>query len=325
MDDGIFNKFNRIEKDHSAVKARLTKIKKNTNLHEKKLNKRVELNVCIRRGIRDVIDLSYKQTKDGVSIYSLTPSHNITLLTQSLPATVIQTQLDDNFNEVYVPLKFPAWRGLTERVKPYLYQLALAELETNSNHQYHLIPFVCNITIDLEKAIQSQTRDRVDFLRDRLQKGLNEALQRPKDNKVAFWFAFETARRGQPHIQGSLLLKFEELKAARKAFYKFSRFMTPEEKHGLLRFRGSKRRRLFEERGQLYTDLNWADYNLKERAYTRHYYNNLNAIIAVSLPLIKHTSAYYERLRHGFKLLHKANIKPAQPNTNPAQSLWGTW
>lgn len=65
MDDGIFNKFNRIEKDHSAVKARLTKIKKNTNSHEKKLNKRVELNVCIRRGIRDVIDLSYKQTKEG--------------------------------------------------------------------------------------------------------------------------------------------------------------------------------------------------------------------------------------------------------------------
>lgn len=301
MDDGIFNKFNRVKKDHSAVKARRDNIKKNTNSHEKKFNKRVQLNVCIQRGIRDVIDLSYKQTKEGVSIYSLTPSYDITLLTQSLPETVIQTQLDDNFNEVYVPFKLPAWRDLDERTKPYFYQLALAELETNSNHEYHLIPFVCNITIDLEKAIQSQTRERIDFLRDRLQKGLNEALQRPKDNKIAFWFAFETARRGQPHIQGSLLLKVEELKAARNAVYKFARVMTPEEKHGLLRWCGSKRRHLFEKRGQLYTDLNWADYNLKERAQTRREYNNLKPIVAVSQPLIKYTSDYYYRLRSALK------------------------
>jgi integrase len=196
-------------------------------------------------------------------------------------------------------------KNTSDIAKPYFYQLALSELETLSYEQYRLNPFTFTLSRALVERIQSQNKEMVDFLRDRIQKAFKEALQRQPDNQVCFWFALEMARRGQPHIQGSLLIRPDEQEAVRMAFYEVNcdNKMTADEKRDCLRLGRclTKREELFIKRGRLYTDLNWADYNLKERATTRMHYNNLRPIVAVSQPLIKHTKDYYSRLQKEFK------------------------
>lgn len=274
---------------------------KNTISHEKILKSKTAKNARIQRGIRVSIDSLRQKSKGGlVCIHSSIdakqqPTDTISHLLNTFPETVETGFADDNGNPTYLPFNLPAWRDLNERIRPYFYQLTLLELETQSNHEQRLIPFVFNESEALTIAFNSQKRERVDFLRDRLQKALSEALKRP----VLFWFAFETARRGQPHIQGSLLLRPDELKKAQTAFYKINRQMTPREKHGALRFRGGKYRRHAEKHGPLYAALNWADYNLKERATTRLEYG-IKTIVAVSLPLKTRTADYYDRLRGKF-------------------------
>jgi hypothetical protein len=309
MTDG--NRYNRIPKDTTAAKKRLLAIRqgqqKDTNSHGKLRPNKSNINRCIQRSIRDAIALGWSETKGGSSVYIVNPSHHIHTLIHTLPKTHTTAVDEDADNDVHTPLKFPAWRNLhSEIAKPYFYQLALSELETLSDHEYRLIPFVFNESTALTAAIERQKLDRVAYLRDRLQKALNEALQRPKDSQVAFWFAFETARRGQPHIQGSLLIRPDEARKAMRAFYKVNREMTPDELRGALRFRSGKRKRLSEERGNLYTDLNWADYNLKERATTRMEYANLGNIVAASQPLIKATEDYYSAFRAGLNSRQKA-------------------
>jgi hypothetical protein len=97
-----------------------------------------------------------------------------------------------------------------------------------------------------------------------------------------------------------MLIRIDEQDKVRQAFYGINRRMTPEEKHGTFRFGLTKREELFLKRGCLYTDLNWSDYNLKERATTRSDCNNLLPIVAASQPLAKPTEDYYRRLRKEF-------------------------
>lgn len=218
---------------------------------------------------------------------------------------------DDDGNEINIPLILPAWRDLTDdRTKPYFYQLAMAEFEAQSNYEYWLVPFVFTESKALTDAIDGQTLSRVDYLRDRLQKALKSALRRSGNDPIMFWFAFETnikdcPLRGQPHYQGSILLRPGEALKARKAFYKINRNcqMTPEEKHGALRFRHGKRKERATKYGQIHADLYWADYNLKERAYNRRHYTDMGNIIAATQSLRKQTEGYYKRLRAEFKLL----------------------
>jgi len=217
---------------------------------------------------------------------------------------MVKAGIDEHDKDIYLPFVLPAWRDLNERTKPYFYQLALSDLEKKSDHDYRLVPFVFNESTALTCAFNSQNKKRVDFMRDRLQKALTAALDHPP----LFWFSFETAMRGQPHYQGSILLKPSELKRARAAIYKISRIMTAREKHGALRFRGSKRNQMIEKRGAVYADLNWADYNLKERGFTLMYYNNLDDITAATQHLKKATRSYYEQLRREFNIKNKSAV-----------------
>ena len=311
---------NRIQPNFQAIgeqkkQAKINrKNRKNTISHEKKLKSRTGKNERIRRGIRDSIITNYKKVKGGLVYKETTNTYaKHTQLSESIlhtevinffPETANTGITDENDNDIYLPFQLPAWRDIhKERTAPYFYQLALSELESKSNKEYRLIPFVFNESTALTRDLNSQKRGRVDFLRDRLQKALKAALNRPKDNPVLFWFAFETALKGQPHYQGSLLLRLDELKKARNAFYKLNRQMTAREKHGALRFRGSKRNQLIKKHGRVHAELNWADYNLKERGATRREYNNLEDITAATQPLKKHTEEYYIRLREEFNAM----------------------
>lgn len=310
---------NRIPKNLQAIKDKRRQLrnkpksKRNAISHEKKLKSKAVKNDRIKRGIREAIIMNDEKVKMGL-VYKETNNTYAkhTQLSQSISHTevinffpeIVNVGLDENDNEIYFPFQLPAWRDINkEKIAPYFYQLALSELEAKSNKEYRLIPFVFNESTALTRDLNNQKRGRVDFIRDRLQKTLKATLNRPKDNPVLFWFAFETALKGQPHYQGSLLLRPDELKKTRDAFYKLNRQMTAREKHGALRFRRSKRNRQIKKYGRIHTELNWADYNLKERGITRREYNNLDDITAATQLLKKQTEDFYNRLRIEFKML----------------------
>jgi hypothetical protein len=329
----------RLECNHNALKKRRDRLnaaaEKNSDLHENARIKPVYGLLEIREGIRVAKAINWYDAKRGLvyridnTIYdpTTTPSHDINQLIQHFPEKVSATNTcNEDGSPIPLPFSLPLyWRlsnqkYLSEIVKPYFYQFALAEQETLSQEHYRLTPFTFTLSRSLVESMQGQKREMVDYLRDRIQKRVNEALQRPKDNQVSFWFALEMARRGQPHIQGSMLLALHEQEIVRQALYKLNggAKMTPEEKHGALRFGLTKREELFLKRGRLYTDLNWADYNLKERSTTRRDYNNLRPVVAVSQPLIRQTKDYYNRLRKEFNRQQRAVKKPIN-------HLFGSW
>ncbi len=316
------NKYIRVEQNHEAVKARRdrqrARAENNSDLHENTAVKPVFGPRSIQDGIGLAALRNWKDTKGGL-VYidnntynpTTTPSHNIDLLIQSLPKEVgARYATNEDGSPIMLPFTLPLYwqlskgKNTSDIAKPYFYQLALSELETLSHQEYRLNPFTFTLSRALVERIQGQNKEMVDFLRDRIQKALKEALQRQSDNQVCFWFALEMARRGQPHIQGSMLIRPDEQDAVRRAFYKVNcgNKMTADEKRDCLRLGRclTKREELFIKRGRLYTDLNWADYNLKERATTRMHYNNLRPIVAVSQPLTKHAKDYYNRLRKEF-------------------------
>ena len=310
---------NRIPKSLQAIEDKnrelinKPRIIKNAISHEKKLKSKVGKNHRIQCGIRGSLFLEKNNSRRGlVDIYpnNIYAKHTQTANPISHTEVInffpemVNVGIDENDNDIFLPFQLPAWRDVNkEKIAPYFYQLALSELEAKSDYEYRLIPFVFNESTALTNALNSQNHKRMDFVRDRLQKALKTALNRSKDNPVLFWFAFETAFRGQPHFQGSILLRPDELKKARSAFYKINRIMTAREKHGALRFRGSKRNQLIKKYGRVNAELNWADYNLKERAVTRREYNNLDDITVATQQLKKHTEDYYNRLRKEFKAM----------------------
>ncbi|WP_262964416.1 hypothetical protein [Methylobacter psychrophilus] len=290
-----------ITKIKMAIRENNKSSKKWENSHENCPKNRREKTRSIQRGIRDVKDLALAEYQGGLVYRFNTPSHDIENLVKHLPESVFIYAKEDD-KDTGIKLKFSAWKNLDKDLKPYFYQLALSELESSSNNNYRLTPFVFNESKALTAAFKQQKLLRVDFIRDRLQKALSEALKRPKDNKVAFWFAFETAGRGQPHYQGAFLIRQDEEDAVQKAIYKLNGKMTAREKHGCYRNRFNKRVKVSQERSALFTDLNWADYNLKEIGLTKMEYNGLNKIVAATQPLIKHTEDYYNRFLQQYKV-----------------------
>ncbi|QPK64011.1 hypothetical protein IVG45_03265 [Methylomonas sp. LL1] len=348
--------YTRIPVNHEAAKKQRETLRKaaekNSDLHENRTIKPTYGPRQIREGIRVAKALSWKNAKRGLvyiadgNTYDLTttPSHNIELLIHHLPKEVSSGASNEDGSPIMLPFTLPTtYEGLSAKishtisddkkihyggdiVKPYLYQLALSELETLSQEQYRLTPFVFTTSKALERRFQGQQKDRVDFLRDRLQKALKEALQRPRDNPVSFWFALEMAGRGQPHIQGSMLIRVDEQDAVRQALYDLNgeRKMDPDEKRDCLRLPLPKREKLFAKRGRLYTDLNWADYNLKERSRTSKDFNDKRPIVAVSQPLINHTKDYYKRLRKEFNRQCRLE-KRASKLKKQRSELFGSW
>jgi hypothetical protein len=314
---------NRIPKDTSLWTKKRLKIQeinasKSTNSHRNTPSKKHIENPYMQLVLRSAISQSCEDMKEWLVIYSINPldsketppSHDIENLIYYIQKAnkneIIKIQkyneslpTDDRYSIPSKNLNLKSWRDIPQIHKPYYYQLALSELEERSNHEYKLVPFVFNESKALTAHMNELNSDRIDYVRDYLQKGLNKALGRNTDDKVAFWFAFETAQVGQPHYQGSLLIKPSEARVARDVFYKLNIKMTPREKLGALRFRSGKRKECCDKYSPLYTDLNWADYNLKEIGVTRNYYISTR-VDAASQPLIKHTKDYYNRLRLEF-------------------------
>lgn len=324
---------NRIEPDHQGYKTHKQKLKdratKKENSHEKGTQKPPFNNLCMQRGLRAAALHSWEQFRRPVvyvdntlpHIHNQTTQNHLAELIDSFPETVSSGLENEAGNTIYLPFKLLAWKDLNEASKTYFYQLTLSELEATTNSEYKLIPFVFNESRSLTKTIESQKLTRLGFLRDRIQKGLNEALARPEENKIMFWFSFETARRGQPHIQGSLLIRPDEAKKARDFFHKLNGKATPREKRGAIMFRSNKRRELINKRGYLYTTLNWADYNIKERSTTRRIYTGYGSTIAATQPLIQASRGYYERLRNEWKQSKKSADK-----TFPIEEkIWGSY
>jgi hypothetical protein len=285
--------------------------------HEKLLQNRTVKNRCIQRGIRLAAFRCWREVRRGLVYRTTTPSHDIPTLIQSLPTTVKTDISDEDGNTITVPFDLQQWKYLDDRVKPYIYQLALSEHETASNHEYRLVPFVFNESAALSEAIHGQKRGRVEFIIDHLGRGLKSALRRP----VAFWFVFETARRGQPHYQGSILLRQDEHEKVKRAFHRLNRKETPREKGGAIRLGLADRERLFGRRGQLYTDLNWADYSLKERSMTRREFADHTGCVrtvAASRLMRRYAHDYYDRLKAEFD---GGKVEHGKPN-NP---LFGSW
>lgn len=293
---------NRIEQNFQPFIERKTRCRDKANSktreisHEKLVQNRTTKNRCIQRGLRLAAFRCWREVRKGLVYRITTPSHDIPTLIESFPATVKTDIHDEDGNTITVPFDLQQWKHLLDdRVKPYIYQLALSEQESVTRHEYRLVPFVFNESAELSDAISRQKLNRVEFMVDRLGKELRLALKRP----VAFWFIFETARRGQPHYQGALLLRPDEFKKARHAFHRLNRAVTPREKRGAIWFGAGKRQRLLEQRGQLYTDLNWADYNSKEGAMTSREYG-LKRTIGASQSMRRHAHQYYDRLKAEF-------------------------
>lgn len=172
--------YTRIPINHNAAKARRNKLKtgeKNSNLHETTLKKTTLDNVSVQRGIRAARG-QWLEGSQGVIVYidstpydiTTTPSHNIPLLIHSLPTTVESTTInEETLKPVMVPFSLPLYWQLSRQkytgdmLKPYFYQLAMAELETLSNNEYRLTPFVFTTGKALESCFQRQQRGRVDF------------------------------------------------------------------------------------------------------------------------------------------------------------------
>jgi hypothetical protein len=296
---------NRIERNFQPYIERKERCRNRANVktreisHEKLIRNRAIKNRCTQRGIRLAAFRCWQHVRRGVVYYTVTPSHDISTLIDSFPKVVKTGLTDDDGNTITVPFDLPEWEVLSDEMKPYIYQLALSEQETAVNHEYGLIPFVFNESAALSEAISGQKRGRVAFVIDHLGRELRLALKRP----VAFWFAFETAARGQPHYQGSILLRQDEHEKAREAFHRLNRKETPREKRGAIRLGLTDRERLFSRRGQLYTDLNWADYSLKERAMTRREFADHTGCIrtvAASQLMRRYAREYYGRLKVEF-------------------------
>lgn len=339
------SKYNRVEPKVEEVKKRRDRLKanaeKNSDLHEKLAIKPKFGPRSIRDGIRLAAIRNWSDARRGlVSILNgntynpiTTPAHDIQTLIHLLPDEVPATECPENGNPVMLSFSLPAnWWELSKKAhnggeiaKPYFYQLALSELEALSRNEYRLTPFTFTTSIALERRLQGQAKKRVDFLRDRIQKTLNEALQRPENNRVAFWLALEFAHRGQPHIHGSLLIRPDEQEVVRRAFYELNggNKMTADEKQGCFRFGLNRREALFIKRGQLYTDLNWASYSLKERASTRRGYD-LEQMVAVSQPLVSHAKDYYTRLNREFNRQRRTEKRATNPK-NQLGDRFGLW
>ncbi len=228
-----------------------------------------------------------------------------TSLYQYLPKQVSRYYYDEHLDKTHTPFRLPQWKELSSKAKVCFYQLAMAEIEkdhlllestfTDSEKGLRLVPFVFNESQALSSHVEASKQNEVEFLRRRLKKALEKALARPVD----FWFALEMAPKGdsgQPHIQGSLLIKPSEAKKAREAFYKINDPMIDIEKQGALRFRSGKRRQLFKKRGQLYTDINWGLYCMKEEARVKSWFTGGNNTVTVTTNIVRRAKEYYDRL-----------------------------
>ena len=120
----------------------------------------------------------------------------------------------------------------------------------------------------------------------------------------------------------------DEKKVVTSVFKKINgKLSADEEGCHLIALYYGKRQSLFDERGCLFTDLNAADYTLKECANTKLQYNDddvkFTSILATTQPLINDAEDYYHRLRTEFKLYRKANPVDKTKYIKDGGITWG--
>lgn len=185
------------------------------------------------------------------------------------------------------------WKYTDERNKVFFYQLALERAEA-AGGGLKLTPFVFITSNSLTEAFYNQKKKIADFLRDGFTKSLTEALGRP----IAFYFVIETAGKGKLHLQGSMLIGEDEQAPVKKALEKVNREMTASEEQHFLHLESclASRNKQIDLYGNLYSTLNWADYNTKEYRLNRIAYS-LKTLTASSAPMTQLAKEYYAYFR----------------------------
>lgn len=262
--------------------------KKNKNVTKTARRRRLILSskkLCIADVIRAAA-LNARSEKEGViSMYIL--SHHLPLISNH-----------HDPEKQPIPLALPEWRNLPDSFKASMYQLALSQLEQQTGKQ--LIPFVFDLSKNLtDKA--SLHKNEAAWLSSRLK----DALRLEFKETPPYWLALEMAptnSSGFAHIQGSILLSNNRIEPFKRVLHKMNGKVTPKFKNYAVRTRENRRQELIQQRGQLYTDINWALYNTKEtgrvRLFTRHKRN-----IAVRQDLTALAKERYQELR-AFNLEH---------------------
>lgn len=215
--------------------------------------------------------------------------------------------------------KLPPWRWLSVYATAAYYQLGAAMI--GANHNLIPVPFNYNLSQQLWSMAQESGADDVSYLQHRFKTALDRALGRPVD----FWFSYEVAVKaeellkaspyttgfkldnlenitGKPHLHGTLLIAPNEAKRARKVFHDLNGSVSPEFKKRAVYFRNGERKNITAEHGELYVNLNWAEYCTKENLRVRRYFLINQKAITATHGITKAAKAYYEQVAIAAKL-----------------------
>lgn len=230
-----------------------------------------------------------------------------------LPATRKALNQDET-SEIDTQLDLPEWRRASPLMEYMMYQLALSQIENDSD--VILVPFVFRLSQPLWAKCKSSPSTS-GYLAERFRKNINPII----DGDLLYWFAIEeSGNKRHPHIQGSILLQRHKIEQAREAFHKIDRH--DDKANGAkLWFRHEKRQRLFQTRGRLAVDLNWASYNVKERSRIAYETIGHQNPAHVSRELERRSKRLYDALRATHRNPHRWH----DPHQRGTRSLWGSW
>lgn len=103
--------------------------------------------------------------------------------------------------------------------------------------------------------------------------------------------------KGFAHIQGSILLSNNQIELFKQVLHKMNGKVTSKFKNYAVRTREDRRQELIQQRGQLYTDINWGLYNTKEGGRVAYEYTRHRRNIAVRQDLTNLAKQLYQELR----------------------------
>lgn len=230
---------------------------KDTKFRQKRARRRINKKVSTSCVMRAAARRAWENMEDDFSINTFL---------NYLPSIVPHHNPD---KDIEVPFELPEWKCLPADAKACLFQLAMADIEAEG--EYKLVPFTFRPSHALSDRAAASKDGRATYLQERLKKSLERALNR---RPVDFWFFLEMSKAGLAHLHGTILLTRGELLTpsgqikVKDAFHSINGDVAPAFKNRIVRLSYADRRKLFRERGQLYTDMNWALYGTKERGLT---------------------------------------------------------
>ena len=259
------------------------KVKKGTKTQHRKSLILSSKKLCIADLIR-AASINARRQKEGViSMY---------ILSSYLP--LIMNNKDAEKKPVLTQL--PEWRNLPNSFKAVMYQLALADTENKEKNgsRKKLVPFVFCLSKKLTNEAATYKNEAA-YISSRLTDSLRHKLK----EVPAYWLSLEFAARnkqGFPHVQGSILLKDNQIPEFKAAIRSLNGKTTPKFENYETRIRENRRQDLINRRGQLHTDMNWALYNTKEtgRAW---FFTKCKRNIAVRQDLTNLAKQLYQELK----------------------------